>query len=64
MSIEKIKFVFKVLVISALAATLQIANANIWPSTSPMELIKFSCPTGLEQYQELNQLKKSLWLNQ
>lgn len=60
MTIEKIKFVFKMLIITALASTLNIANANIWPSGSTMELINSSCPTGMSQYQELNQLKKDI----
>lgn len=38
----------------------QIAAANIWPSTSAMELIESTCQSGPEQYQELNQLKKEI----
>jgi hypothetical protein len=60
MSTKKIKVVLKILVILALASTLQIANANIWPSTHSLELIKSSCPTGFGQHQELNQLKKEI----
>ncbi|MEQ1739064.1 MAG: hypothetical protein ABL884_04075 [Methyloglobulus sp.] len=60
MSIEKIRFVVNLLIITALASTLQTANATIWPTVSAMELIKSSCPSGLEQYQELSQLKKDI----
>ncbi len=60
MSIEKIRFVVNLLIITALASTLQTANANIWSTVSAMELIKSSCPTGFEQYQELSQLKKDI----
>lgn len=60
MSIEKIRFVVNLLIITALASTLQTANATIWPTVSSMELIKSSCPSGLEQYQELSQLKKDI----
>lgn len=35
----------------------QTATANAWPSASAMELIKSSCRSGPEQYQELRQLK-------
>lgn len=49
-----------ILVISALALTHQIANANIWPTTSSMELIKSACPTDSGQYGELSQLKKEI----
>jgi hypothetical protein len=60
MPIEKIRFIVNLLIITALASTLQTANANIWPTVSSMELIKSSCPSGLEQYQELSQLKKDI----
>ncbi|NOS75347.1 MAG: hypothetical protein HOP36_12600 [Methyloglobulus sp.] len=60
MSIEKIRFVVNLLIITALVSTLQTANATIWPTVSSMELIKSSCPSGLEQYQELSQLKKDI----
>jgi hypothetical protein len=60
MSIINIKFVFKMLIIASMSSLLQIANANIWPSTRSMELIKSSCPSGLEQYHELSQLKKDI----
>lgn len=65
MSIKQSKYVLKVLIVSAFASALivsmpQIANANIFPSASSMELIKSSCSSGPEQYQELNQLKKEI----
>ena len=60
MSIQKIKVVFKVLVISALASMLQNANANIWPTTRSMELIKSSCPNNFGQHEKLSQLKKEI----
>ncbi|MBK8817266.1 MAG: hypothetical protein IPN42_17965 [Methylococcaceae bacterium] len=60
MAIEKIRFVFNLLTITALAMMLQTANATIWPTVSATELIKSSCPSGLEQYQELSQLKQAI----
>lgn len=53
------------LIISAFASVFtvsmpQTANANIWPSASAMGLLKSSCSSGPEQYQELNQLKKEI----
>ncbi|MEQ1559665.1 MAG: hypothetical protein ABL933_12105 [Methyloglobulus sp.] len=65
MSIKQSKYVLKVLIVSAFASALivsmpQTANANIWPSAGAMELIKSSCRSGSEQYQELSQLKKEI----
>lgn len=65
MSNKKNIDVLKMLIIWVLASILfvsvpQTANANIWPSAGSMELIHSSCPTGSDQYQELNQLKKEI----
>lgn len=65
MPINKNKYSLKMLIISALTSIFivsisQTAIANIWPSAGSMELINSSCPSGSEQYQELNQLKKEI----
>ncbi|WP_374086633.1 hypothetical protein [Methylomicrobium lacus] len=65
MSIKKNKYSLKMLIISALTSIFivsipQTTNANIWPTAGSMELINSSCPSGTEQYQELNQLKKEI----
>jgi len=38
----------------------QTAAANVWSTVSPMELIKSTCQSDPEQYQELKQLKKEI----
>lgn len=65
MSNKHLKYVLKMLIISAFISTFivsvqQTASANIWPSASSMELIKSSCSSDPEQYQELSQLKKEI----
>jgi hypothetical protein len=65
MSRKQSKYVLKVLIISAflsvlVVSMLQTASANVWPSAGAMELIKSSCRSGSEQYQELSQLKKDI----
>jgi hypothetical protein len=59
------KCALKVLIISAFTSVFivsipQTANATIRSSANALELIKSSCSTDPEQYQELNQLKKEI----
>jgi len=57
--------VIKLLIVSAFMSVLivslsQTAIANVWSSASSFELLKTSCPSGPEQYQELKQLKQKI----
>lgn len=65
MSTKQSKYVIKMLIITAfmsvfIVSTPQPANATIGTSADALELIKSSCSTDPEQYQELNQLKKEI----
>jgi hypothetical protein len=62
---SKIKQILSVLALPALilASCLGLsatASANIWPATDALDLINSTCPTGLEQYQELSKLKTDI----
>jgi hypothetical protein len=59
---SKIKQVLSVLALPALILASSLgpsatASANLWPVADTMDLINATCPTGLLQHQELNQLK-------
>lgn len=61
----KIKYVLKKSIISGLSLVFivsmsQSAIANIRPSANSMELIKSTCRSGPEQYQELSQLMNEI----
>lgn len=60
----KNKQVLSVLILSALTmlyiVTLSKTACATWPSTGSLDLIKSSCPSGPDQYQELSQLKKEI----
>jgi len=53
-------FLITVLTSVVIVSLSQTATANVWPSASSMELIKSSCQSGPEQYQELSRLKKEI----
>ncbi|MDD5277016.1 MAG: hypothetical protein PHR16_13155 [Methylovulum sp.] len=65
MSNKKSKSVLMMLIITSLisifiASLSQSAAANVWSAARSMELIKSTCHSDPEQYQELRQLKKEI----
>lgn len=55
-----IMFIIRVLISAFVVSVSQTAVANVWPTASFMELIKSTCRSGPEQYQELSRLKREI----
>jgi len=52
--------IFSVLTLMSIVNLSKTASANIWPSVGSLGLIKSTCPSGSDQYQELTQLKNEI----
>jgi hypothetical protein len=52
--------IFSALTIVHIVTLSRTASANIWSSAGSLDLIKSSCPSGPDQYQELTRLKNKI----
>ena len=52
--------IFSLLTMTCIVTLSKTASANIWPSAVSLDLLKSSCPSGSDQYQELTQLRNEI----
>jgi hypothetical protein len=52
--------IFSLLTMTYIVTLSKTASANIWPSAGSLALLKSSCPSGSDQYQELIQLRNEI----